>query len=83
MVFSLIGYPEEGTEMLKSWCSDRLKITWGRPLPEEQLAAVEKMTSFFDYIENFVHEKANNLGDDYTSDLLRIPSEGGPEMHSS
>ena len=52
-------------------------------MPEEQLAAVEKMTSFFDYIENFVHEKANNLGDDYTSDLLRIPSEGGPEMHSS
>jgi cytochrome P450 len=75
VVFSLIGYPEEDAEMLKSWCSDRLKITWGRPLPEEQLAAVEKMTSFFDYIENFVHEKANNLGDDYTSDLLRIRAE--------
>jgi len=37
VVFSLIGYPEEDTEMLKSWCFDRLKITWGRPLPEEQL----------------------------------------------
>src|SRR5829696_4207362 len=33
------------------------------------------MTSFFDYIENLVHEKANNLGDDYTSDLLRIRAE--------
>jgi cytochrome P450 len=28
VVFSLIGYPEEDTEMLKSWCFDRLKITW-------------------------------------------------------
>jgi hypothetical protein len=29
VVFNLIGYPEEDTEMLKGWCSDRLKITWG------------------------------------------------------
>jgi len=75
VVFGLIGYPEKDTEMLKSWCFDRLKITWGRPLPEEQLETVEKMTSFFDYIENFVHERAEDLRDDYTSDLLRIRAE--------
>jgi cytochrome P450 len=75
VVFSLIGYPEEDTEMLKSWCSDRLKITWGRPLPEEQLATIEKMTSFFDYIEDFVRRRAEDLRDDYTSDLLRIRAE--------
>ncbi len=75
VVFSLIGYPERDTEMLKSWCSDRLKITWGRPLPEEQLETVEKMASFFDYIENFVHGRAEDLRDDYTSDLLRIRAE--------
>jgi cytochrome P450 len=75
VVFSLIGYPEEDTEMLKSWCFDRLKITWGSPLPEEQLETVEKMTSFFDYIENFVHDRAKDLQDDYTSDLLRIRAE--------
>ena len=75
VVFSLIGYPEEDTEMLKSWCFDRLKLTWGRPLPEEQLATVEKMTSFFEYIENFVQERAEDLRDDYTSDLLRIRAE--------
>jgi len=72
VVFSLIGYPEEDTEMLKSWCSDRLKITWGRPLPEEQLATIEKMTSFFHYIEDFVRRRAEDIRDDYTSDLLRI-----------
>ena len=75
VVFGLIGYPEEDAEMLKGWCSDRLKLTWGRPLPEEQLATVDKMSSFFDYIENFVHKKAKNPGDDYTSDLLRIRAE--------
>lgn len=75
VIFSLIGYPERDTEMLKSWCSDRLKITWGRPLPEEQLETVGKMTSFFDYIENFVHVRAEDLRDDYTSDLLRIRAE--------
>ena len=75
VVFGLIGYPEEDTEMLKGWCSDRLKMTWGRPLPEEQLETVEKMTSFIDYIENFVYERAQDLRDDYTSDLLRIRAE--------
>jgi cytochrome P450 len=75
VVFGLIGYPEKDAEMLKSWCSDRLKLTWGRPLPEEQLATVEKMASFFDYIENFVHGRAEDLRDDYTSDLLRIRAE--------
>jgi len=75
VVFGLIGYPEEDAEMLKSWCSDRLKLTWGRPLPEEQLATVDKMSSFFDYIENFVNEKARNPGDDYTSDLHEIRAE--------
>ena len=75
VVFGLIGYPEEDAEMLKSWCSDRLKLTWGKPLPEEQLATVEKMASLFEYIENFVHERADDLWDDYTSDLLRIRAE--------
>lgn len=75
VVFGLIGYPEEDAEMLKDWCSDRLKITWGRPLPEEQMQTVEKMTSFFDYIENFVHRRSSDLRDDYTSDLLRIRAE--------
>lgn len=75
VVFGLIGYPEEDAEMLKSWCSDRLKLTWGRPLPEEQLVTVEKMSSFFAYIEDFVHRRAEDLRDDYTSDLLRIRAE--------
>lgn len=80
VVFSLIGYPEEDTEMLKGWCSDRLKLTWGRPLPEEQMQTVEKMSRFFEYIEAFVHERTRNPGDDYTSDLLRIRAEDESDL---
>lgn len=80
VVFGLIGYPEEDAEMLKSWCSDRLKLTWGRPLPEEQLETVDKMSHFFEYIENFVAEKAKHPGDDYTSDLLRIRAEDESDL---
>ena len=75
VVFSLIGYPEEDTELLKSWCYDRLKVSFGRMDPEEQLPTVEKMSALFGYIEKFVHKRAEDLQDDYTSDLLRIRAE--------
>ena len=75
VVFSLIGYPEEDTELLKSWCYDRLKVSFGRMQPEEQLPTVEKMSALFGYIEKFVHARAGDLRDDYTSDLLRIRAE--------
>jgi cytochrome P450 len=74
-VFSFIGFPEEDTERLKSLCFDRLRITWGRPSAEEQMPTVEKMSSLFAYVEDFVHQRANDLRDDYTSDLLRIREE--------
>ena len=75
VVFSLIGYPEEDTELLKSWCYDRLKVSFGRMEPEEQVPTVEKMSALFGYIEKFVHGRAEDLRDDYTSDLLRIRAE--------
>lgn len=75
VVFSLIGYPEEDTELLKSWCYDRLKVSFGRMEPEEQLPTIEKMSALFGYIEKFVHGRAQDLRDDYTSDLLRIRAE--------
>jgi cytochrome P450 len=74
-VFSFIGFPEEDTDYLKNLCFDRLKITWGRPSPEEQKPTVEKMSDLFAYVEDFVQGRANDLRDDYTSDLLRIREE--------
>ena len=74
-VFSLIGFPEEDTERLKSLCFDRLRLTWGRPSAEEQVPIVEKMSALFAYVEDFVRGRTDDLRDDYTSDLLRIREE--------
>ena len=31
MIFTLIGFPPEDTELLKSWCGNRMAFSWGRP----------------------------------------------------
>lgn len=80
VIFGMLGIPEEDIEMIKDWCYDRLKLSFGRPAPEEQMPTVEKMTRLFGYLEDFVYEKAKNLADDYTSDLLRIAAEDDLKM---
>jgi cytochrome P450 len=74
-VFSFIGFLREDTEYLKSLCFDRLRLTWARPSDEEQKSTVDKMSDLFAYVEDFVRGRADNLRDDYTSDLLRIREE--------
>jgi cytochrome P450 len=74
-VFSFIGFPEDDTEYLKSLCFDRLRLTWGRPSAEEQKPTADKMSDLFAYVEGFVRGRADELRDDYTSDLLSIREE--------
>lgn len=81
-IFRMIGIPDEDVEMIKTWCFDRLKVSFGRMEPEEEFPTIEKMTKLFGYLENFVHEKENGLGDDYTSDLLRIRDEDGSDLET-
>lgn len=79
-IFRMIGIPEEDIDTIKDWCHDRLKLSFGRQSFEEQRVTVERMTGFFEYLENFVHEKAKAPGDDYTSDLLRIAAEDESDL---
>ncbi|MDN5697801.1 MAG: cytochrome P450, partial [Rubrobacter sp.] len=81
-IFRMIGIPEEDIDTIKDWCHDRLKLSFGRQSFEEQRVTVERMTGFFEYLENFVHEKAKAPGDDYTSDLLRIAAEDDSDLSS-
>jgi cytochrome P450 len=53
----------------------RLRLTWGRPPAEEQKPTADKMSDLFTYVEDFVRGRADDLRDDYTSDLLRIREE--------
>ncbi|MDQ0634343.1 cytochrome P450 [Arthrobacter pascens] len=70
-MFRLLGFPDEDSEELKSWCNDKLEVNWGRPDAQYQRRAATNMSKFWDYCERFVALRKNNLSDDLTSDLLR------------
>ncbi|GAA4711597.1 cytochrome P450 [Pseudonocardia yuanmonensis] len=71
MIFTLIGFPPEDTEMLRGWCGNRTAFSWGRPTAEEQTGIARNMVRYWRYCEGFVHARLADPADDYTSDLLR------------
>ncbi|MFQ5982917.1 MAG: cytochrome P450 [Woeseiaceae bacterium] len=72
VMFHLIGFPEEDSETLLSWCVARLQLTWGRLSPGEQTVVAEHMVKYWKYCERFIATRADDLKDDYASELLRI-----------
>lgn len=71
-IFTLIGFPDEDAELLKSWCGDRLALSWGRPSQAVQVQVARNMVAYWRYCERFVAQRAADLRDDLTSDLLRV-----------
>ncbi len=71
-IFTLIGFPDEDTDTLKSWCTDRMMFSWGRPSPEVQVQVARNMVAYWQYCERFVAGRLAAPRDDFTSDLLRI-----------
>ena len=57
MIFALIGFPPEDTELLKSWCGNRMAFSWGRPSAEEQTAIAANMARYWRYCERFVADR--------------------------
>jgi cytochrome P450 len=80
-IFKMIGFPDDDMEMLKSWCGNRLVMTWGRTTPEDQQRIARQMVSYFKYCEEFVAMRATNPADDLTSDLLATGLEDGTLSH--
>jgi cytochrome P450 len=72
MIFRLIGFPPEDTEMLKSWSANRVAFSWGRQSPQEQARIAGQMVKYWHYCQNFVQERAADLRDDLTSDHIRL-----------
>jgi len=72
IIFSLLGFPERDTPMLKAWCGDRLAFSWGRPDSDQQMEIANDMVSYYQYCENHVRRETNDPGDNFTGDLLRI-----------
>ncbi|WP_037069707.1 cytochrome P450 [Pseudonocardia acaciae] len=72
MIFTLIGFPPEDTETLKSWGVDRLAFSWGRPSVDEQVAIAEGMVRYWEYCRRFVRRRMDEPADDFTSDHLAV-----------
>ncbi len=69
-VFRFIGFPAADDEQLKQWCLDRKSFSWGHPTGAEQVAIAEKMLAYWRYCREFVADKRDRRGDDFTSELL-------------
>lgn len=72
MIFTLIGFPAEDTELLKSWCGNRMAFSWGRPSVAEQVEIAGNMARYWRYCEAFVAERLAAPVDDFTSDHVRV-----------
>ena len=72
IVFALLGFPPEDTELIKSWCGDRMAFSWGRSSAQEQVRIAHDMISYWDYCEKHVQHRIDEPSDDFTSDLLAI-----------
>jgi hypothetical protein len=75
IVFSFIGIPERDWPQLKEWCGHRASLTWGRPMPTEQVHHAENMAAYRGYLRAFVARKAQERDDMFTSALLAIHDE--------
>lgn len=71
-IFALIGFPAQDTELLKSWCGDRLAFSWGRPSAADQERIAADMGRYWRYCERFVSTRLADPADDFTSDLVRV-----------
>jgi cytochrome P450 len=76
-IFTMIGFPDRDTELLKSYCDERLIITWGRPSVDDQCRVARQMVDYWRYCEAFVAERVRDPADDFTSDLLATAREDG------
>ncbi len=68
--FRLLGFPDADTEMLKSWCKERMLLTYGRLDTQGQVAGAQQMVRFWRYVEDFVKQRMQEPADDLTTDLL-------------
>ncbi|HVV29576.1 MAG TPA: cytochrome P450 [Mycobacteriales bacterium] len=68
--FMLLGFPERDWEMLKTWCRNRVLITYGHLTEQEQVDVAKNMVAFWDYCTQIVADHVRNPRDNFTTDLL-------------
>src|SRR5437588_664641 len=62
--FSLLGFPDEDTDMLKGWSRNRVLLTYGRLSEDEQVATARDVVAMWRYVEEFVVQRSAEPVDD-------------------
>ena len=75
----LLGFPDEAAQQILTWSDKRVLFTYGHLPDEEQVEVARMIVSFWNFIEEFVHQTDTHRRDDFTSDLLRYHDEN-PEV---
>lgn len=73
--FSLLGFPQGDTDLLKEWSRTRVLLTYGRLAEEDQVATAKDVLAMWRYVESFVASRWADPVDDMTSDLVRLSQE--------
>lgn len=79
--FSLLGFPDADTDMLKDWSRNRVLLTYGRLSEEEQVATAKDVLSMWRYIEDIVAQRWEHPQDDLTSDLCKLSREKPEQLN--
>lgn len=75
ILFQIMGIPLEQSMNVKKWADNNFNMIWGKPTEEECLAGANGILEYWNFIKKTVAERAENLGDDYISHLLRAHNE--------
>ena len=50
IVFALMGVPERDHSQLKEWCGYRAALSWGRPVPQDQIEIAASIAAYRRYL---------------------------------
>ena len=72
VLFHVLGVPDADVPQVKAWAGNRIKLYYGKPTADEQIAMTKNLVPFWKYTEALVAAKVAEPQDDLTSDLIRM-----------
>ena len=72
VLFHVLGVPADDVPRVKAWAGNRIKLYYGQPTADEQIAMTRHLVPFWRYVVELVAGKERAPQDDLTSDLIRL-----------
>ena len=61
VLFHVLGVPDADVAQVKAWAGNRIKLYYGRPSADEQIAMTENLVPFWRYVVDLVAEKNRDI----------------------